>query len=150
MTPPCRVCELNETIAEQPASERAHLEDHWRVAHGWSALPGWLIVAPRRHVTSLSELAGGEAAALGILLADASAALREVVGCERTYVILFAEQEGFGHVHFHVVPRMADLPREHRGVNVFHYLSQPEENWVPAPERDRLAAEIGAAIARRR
>lgn len=146
----CRICELNATIAEQSPSERAHLEEHWRVAHAWSALPGWLIIAPLRHITALSDLTYGEAAALGVLLADASAALREVVGCERTYVVLFAEQDGFGHVHFHVVPRMTDLPPEHRSVNVFHYLSQPEENWVPEPERERIAAEIGAAIRRRR
>ena len=146
----CRICELNATIADQPLAERAHLEGHWRVAHAWSALAGWLIVTPLRHVTRLAELNADEAAALGPLLADASAALAEVVACERTYVVLFAEQEGFGHVHFHIVPRMVDLPREHRSVNVFHYLSQPEESWVPALERDRLAEAIGAAIRRRR
>jgi diadenosine tetraphosphate (Ap4A) HIT family hydrolase len=146
----CRICELNATIADQPSAERAHMEAHWRVAHAWSALPGWLIVTPLRHVTTLADLSGEEAAALGPLLADASAALTEVVGCNRTYVVLFAEQKGFGHVHFHVVPRMADLPPEHRSVNVFHYLSQPEESWVPALERDRLAEAIGAAIRRRR
>jgi diadenosine tetraphosphate (Ap4A) HIT family hydrolase len=146
----CRICELNATIADQPPAERAYMEDHWRVAHAWSALAGWLIVTPLRHVTSLADLTGDEAAALGPLLADASAALTEVVGCDRTYVVLFAEQEGFGHVHFHVVPRMSDLPREHRSVNVFYYLSQPEETWVPAQERDRLAEAIGAAIRRRR
>jgi diadenosine tetraphosphate (Ap4A) HIT family hydrolase len=146
----CRICELNATIAAQPSAERAHMEQHWRVAHAWSALPGWLIVTPLRHVTTLADLTAEEAATLGPLLADTSAALTEVVGCDRTYVVLFAEQEGFGHVHFHVVPRMADLPPEHRSVNVFHYLSQPEESWVPARERDRLAQAIGAAIRRRR
>ena len=45
-----------------------------------------------------------------------------MVGCEKTYVALFAEAEGFSHVHFHVVPRMADLDPSLHGPRVFQLL----------------------------
>jgi diadenosine tetraphosphate (Ap4A) HIT family hydrolase len=69
-----------------------------------TAQSGWLVVLPRRHVLALDEMSHAEAAALGPLLRAVTAALREVTGCAKTYVALFAEAEGFGHVHFHVVP----------------------------------------------
>ena len=65
---------------------------------------------PRRHILALDELSHAEAAALGPLLRAVTAALREVTGCAKTYVALFAEAEGFGHVHFHVVPRRHGVP----------------------------------------
>ena len=62
---------------------------------------------PRRHVEGLDALTRAEAVEMGVLLHDASAALVEVTGCQRTYVMLFAETEGYAHLHLHVVPRQA-------------------------------------------
>ena len=88
----------------------------WRVAHAFgTSLPGWLVVLPRRHVIALDELTAEEAADLGPLLRALTAALREVLGCSKTYVALFAEAEGFAHIHFHVVPRSPDLDQLLRG-----------------------------------
>lgn len=44
-------------------------------------------------------------------------ALRDVTDCLKTYVIQFAEAAEHPHVHFNIVPRMADQPEE--------YLSAP-------------------------
>jgi diadenosine tetraphosphate (Ap4A) HIT family hydrolase len=122
------------------------VDEHWRVAHSLdAALPGWLVAIPRRHVEALDELGHEEVASLGPLLRDASAALRAVVGCVKTYVMLLAEKEGFGHVHFHVVPRMADQPDELRGPRIFGYLGRPEGEWVTEDERDALALRLRAA-----
>jgi diadenosine tetraphosphate (Ap4A) HIT family hydrolase len=86
------------------------------VAHAFDvAIPGWLVLLTRRHVTALDELTADEAAGLGPLLRALTAALREVTGCQKTYVALFAEAEGFAHVHFHVVPREPGLPAESAG-----------------------------------
>ena len=84
-----------------------------------TALPGWLVVLPRRHVRRLDELTEAEASELGPLLRVVTAALREATGCQKTYVALFAEAEGFGHVHFHVSPRQAGLDPALRGPRVF-------------------------------
>jgi diadenosine tetraphosphate (Ap4A) HIT family hydrolase len=147
----CRICELSAEGDSLPLRERLYLDERFRISHAWSSLPGWLVVVPRRHVEALDELSEEEAAALGALVRRASAALREAVGCAKTYVVLFAEQEGFAHVHVHVVPRMDWFGPDERGYHVFdRFLAVPQEEWVPEAERERLARELGAAIGRTR
>lgn len=143
----CEGCRLNDLGEQLPLRERIYTDTHWRVAHGWSALPGWLIVVSQRHLVSLSDLDDAEAASLGPILRAASVALREVVRCEKTYVLLYAET-GHHHVHFHVVPRMADFGADERGTAVFRFLDVPETEQVPAAERDELASRIGEAMRR--
>jgi diadenosine tetraphosphate (Ap4A) HIT family hydrolase len=143
MTGDCYSCRQENDLATASFAERLHLTDHWRTAHAFnSSLPGWLVVIPRRHVTSIAELTPAEAAELGPLVHRLSTALHEVVRCEKTYVMQFAEAEGFGHVHFHLVPRMPDLPPEHRGPRVFHYLTRPESEWLTTDQREEVAGAI--------
>ena len=128
-----------------------YLDAHWRVAHAFgTAQPGWLVVLPRRHVLALDELSHAEAAALGPLLRAVTAALREVTGCARTYVALFAEAEGFGHVHFHVVPRHAGLDPHLRGPRVFTLLGGDPARHVAGSDMDQLAGQLTAALSRTR
>jgi diadenosine tetraphosphate (Ap4A) HIT family hydrolase len=136
-----------EAAADLPPRERVVVTDHWRVAHAFdTSLPGWLVVAPRRHLLDLAELHPDAAAELGPLLTDLTRALQRTTGCMKTYVILLAEAEGFAHLHFHVVPRMPDQPADERGPRIFARLGRPEAERVPAPERDRLAGVIHEAI----
>ncbi len=115
----------------------------WRVALDFnSSLPGWLIVVPTRHVESLDELTNTEAQVMGLMLHQASVALKIVTGCRKTYVMMFAEKAGFTHVHFHVVPRMEDFSEDRVGPGVFGYL---RETPLTEHRRDELAAEIMAA-----
>jgi diadenosine tetraphosphate (Ap4A) HIT family hydrolase len=109
-------------------------------------MPGWLVVLPRRHVIALDELTAEEAADLGPLLRDLTAALRHVLGCSKTYVALFAEAEGFEHVHFHVVPRQPDLDPSLRGPRVFGLLGGDPAAHVPSQVMDQVAVSIGQAL----
>ena len=113
------------------------------VAHAFNAnLEGWLVVLPRRHVVALDELDDAETSELGPLLRGVTAALRATTGCEKTYVLLLAESEGFHHVHFHVVPRASDLSDAYRGARIFGLLGNPDLEVV-APERmDELAIAV--------
>lgn len=121
------------------------LSDEWRVAHATgSALLGWLVVLPRRHVESIDVLNPAEAAALGPLLKQVSTALVDVLGCAKTYVVMFAEAPGYNHVHFHVVPRDAELPKELRGVRIFDYLKRPQSEWVSLEAQRELASRLRA------
>jgi diadenosine tetraphosphate (Ap4A) HIT family hydrolase len=120
----CYACQNNGRFDQLPPRERIAADRHWRVAHDFnSTLPGWLILVPRRHVTSIAALTDAEAAVLGTWQVRLSRALEEVTGCVKTYIMQFAEKEGFAHIHFHVVPRMSDLPVDRRGPNVFQYLT---------------------------
>jgi diadenosine tetraphosphate (Ap4A) HIT family hydrolase len=136
---PCR----NTAIAELPVRERITQTQSWRVAHAFNTgLPGWLVLLPTVHITALTELSDAAAVEMGPMLRGLSDALRRVVGCEKTYVVLFAEAEGFSHLHFHVVPRMSDQPHELRGPRIFGMLGLPPEQCVGEAEMDRLGAAI--------
>jgi diadenosine tetraphosphate (Ap4A) HIT family hydrolase len=139
----CHSCAGNARLDELPLRERIGVDEHWRVAHSFNtSLPGWLVLIPRRHVTTIAELTDAEAAELGSWQVRLSRALHAVTGCVKTYVVQFAEAEGFSHVHFHVAPRMADLPAELRGPRVFGLLNSPELEQVSVAERERLAAAL--------
>ena len=102
----CLSCNGNADIDRLPMRERIAVDEFWRVAHAFdSALPGWLVLLPRRHVTTIAGLTDAEAASLGPWQVRLSRALGAVTGCAKTYVAQFAEAEGFAHVHFHIVPR---------------------------------------------
>jgi diadenosine tetraphosphate (Ap4A) HIT family hydrolase len=144
----CLSCAF-ERRPDAPPRERIYLDAHWRVAHAFgTAQPGWLVVLPRRHVLALDELSRAEAAALGPLLRSLTAALREVTGCAKTYVALFAEAEGFSHVHFHVVPRPADLDPQLHGPKIFALLGGDPARHVPDHDMDQLAGQLTAALPR--
>ena len=143
----CHTCELNAQADDLPLRERLYLDPCWRVAHGWSSLPGWLVVALRRHAEALNELTAEEAVELGAILRAASISLKQIVGCDKTYVILFAEHPRYPHVHFHVVPRMHWFTDDDRSTAVFRFLNVAEEEQVAVDERERLARAIGASMA---
>jgi Diadenosine tetraphosphate (Ap4A) hydrolase and other HIT family hydrolases len=143
----CLPCQ-NTAAADLPARERILRTRHWRVAHAFTTgLPGWLVLLPTRHITALTELDPDAAAELGPLLRDLSQALREVVGCVKTYIVLLAEAERFSHVHFHVIPRMRDQPEQLRGPGIFGMLGLPPEQCVPDAEMDRIAECLSVALA---
>jgi diadenosine tetraphosphate (Ap4A) HIT family hydrolase len=134
---------------DAPPRERVVVEAGWRAALAFnSTLPGWLVLDPLRHVTAMHELTAHEAEELGLLLRRSSLALQATTGCDKTYVMLFAEGEGFGHLHVHVVPRMPELPIEARGPRVFAYMSEDEADWIPEGDRDAMALRLRAAFAR--
>jgi diadenosine tetraphosphate (Ap4A) HIT family hydrolase len=138
----CFNCDQNAQADTLPIRDRIYLSEHWRIAHAWSALPGWLVLISRRHVLGVGDLTAAEAADLGPILRAASAGLGEVVGCAKTYVVMYAEVQGFEHLHVHIVPRMLDLDPQFRGGGIFQYLRRPESEWVSPEERDRIGMAL--------
>jgi diadenosine tetraphosphate (Ap4A) HIT family hydrolase len=143
----CYSCDSSAALDSQPDRERVVVRDGWRVAHAFDAsLPGWLVVLPMRHVLALDELTDDEAAALGPLLRDVSAALSAETGCVKTYTMLFAEADGFAHLHVHVVPRMPWFTHDQVGPRVFTFLGATESDRVPYADQDALARRLRARL----
>ncbi|MFJ8752920.1 HIT family protein [Streptomyces sp. NPDC102441] len=146
-TPECYVCGKEAQFAELPPRECVASDQYWRVAHAFdTAVPGWLVLLPRRHVTAVHDLSDAEAAALGTWQVRLSRALRSVTGCAKTYVVQFAEAEGFAHAHFHIVPRMVDLPPGQRGPGIFGLLGAPEPDRVTDEQADHIARSLRARL----
>lgn len=141
-SPDCAFCAVDLDTA--PPRERAHLTENWRVTAHRSALAGWMLLIPRRHIESLSELSTGEARELGSLLREAAAVHQREFDAVKTYVMQFAE--GVKHVHFSLAPRRADLPPDRVGAAVSAYNAKDEP--LSDADRDALAEQIGAAWAR--
>lgn len=142
-TPACYACGKEAQFEDLPPRECVAFDQYWRVAHGFNtAVPGWLVLLPRRHVTAVHDLTDAEALTLGTWQAELSRALRDVTGCVKTYIAQFAEAEGFAHVHFHIVPRMTDLPSELRGPGIFEMLRRPEAEHVSPDQADHLAHSL--------
>ena len=142
---PCLTCALiaRRDAGNAPLWDAILRTDHWDLVHSYNtSLAGWLVLIARRHITAIDELKPDEAAELGLLLQRTSAALREVVGCAKTYVIQFAEAAEHPHVHFHVIPRMADQPDERRGPKVFGYLGVADEAQVSEATMNAIAAGV--------
>lgn len=141
----CRTCELlvRRDTGQAPLWDNIYRTQNWDVVHSYNtALPGWLVLVVRRHIEAVDELTEREAAELGALIQRVSAALKEVTGCVKTYIIQFAEAAEHPHVHFHIIPRMADQPENRRSTKIFGYLGVPEEERVSENEMTRVAKAV--------
>lgn len=142
----CFACAEGASVSVPPW-QRIAGDEHWRVAHAINAtLPGWLVLVPRRHVETVADLTADEAGGLGVWQVRVSQALHAVTGCVKTYIAQFAEAQGFGHVHFHIVPRMPDLPADLRGPRVFNLHGGSSETKVGEEELNRLAGLLSAYL----
>jgi diadenosine tetraphosphate (Ap4A) HIT family hydrolase len=142
----CDICtrQLTRDNGTAPIWDSIWRTDHWDLVHAFnSSLLGWLVLVTRRHIEALDELTAEEAQNLGRLLRDVSITLKAEVGCQKTYVMQFAEQKGYGHVHFHIVPRMVDIPQENMGKNAFNFLvANDDDDRVSDEEMNALAQRI--------
>jgi len=141
----CRTCELiaNRNAGTAPLWDCIYRTPLWDVVHSYNtALPGWLVLVVRRHIESLDELTDLEAVELGRLIRNTSFALKDVTGCAKTYVIQFAEAAEHPHVHFHIIPRMANLPDNRSSIQIFGYLGVPEEERVSQEVMNAIAVKI--------
>jgi diadenosine tetraphosphate (Ap4A) HIT family hydrolase len=146
----CYSCAQESQLDQLPPRERIAVDELWRVAHAFgTAAPGWLVLRPRRHVTAIADLTDAEAAALGTWQVRLSRAMHEVLGCQKTYVAQFAEADGFAHVHFHIVPRPADLSADLRGPRVFGLLGDGDRPRVGAEEMDAIAIRLAGQLTTR-
>lgn len=141
----CKTCELiaRRDAGIAPLWDSIHRTRFWDVVHSYNtALPGWLVLVARRHIEAIDELTDEEALELGVLLQRVSLALKEVTGCLKTYVIQFAELAEHPHVHFHIVPRMADQPENRRGTKIFDYLGVSEEERASEERMNEIAVKV--------
>lgn len=141
----CMTCQLiaRRDAGAAPLWDCIQRTQYWDIVHSYdTALSGWLVIVARRHVEAIHELTTPEAVELGVLLRQVSVALRDVTGCLKTYVIQFAEAVEHPHVHFHIVPRMADQPEAYRSTKVFAYLGVSEAERVSEERMNEIAARI--------
>jgi len=145
----CRTCELQarRDRGGAPDWDAIVRTEAWDVVHcDATSVLGWTVLLLRRHVAAVADLTDGEAAALGPLVRDVSRALHEICGCEKTYVVQFAEHPQHRHVHVHVIPRAPDLPDGRRGPGIFSLLGVPDAERVGEDDMNAFAAALRGAL----
>jgi diadenosine tetraphosphate (Ap4A) HIT family hydrolase len=141
----CLTCELvaRRDAGEAPLWDSIHRTAYWDVVHAYNtSLPGWLVLVARRHTEALDKLSEDEALELGTSIRRVSQALKATVHCRKTYLVQFAEHPQHPHVHFHMIPRMADMPTEYRSTNVFGYLGVSEQDCVSEDKMNEIAEQV--------
>ena len=145
----CHTCELTarRDKGEAPLWDNIFRTQYWDLVHSYNtSLPGWLVLVARRHLAAIDEMSAAESAELGVLLQQVSASLKQVTGCQKTYVMQFAEHPQHPHVHFHVVPRLNKQPETHRGPRVMKYLQVTEDEYVTEDVMNALSEQIRQAL----
>ena len=104
----CLACDVNAGREPAPGGP-IYRDDQWLADHGIDRfVRGYVVLTPLRHVDELADLHPDEAATLGAVMQKIHAAMRAAIKTERIYVCSFAET--VHHLHFHLLPRYADMP----------------------------------------
>jgi histidine triad (HIT) family protein len=137
----CFTCEVNAGRQLAPGGT-IYEDEHWLADHGVTRLiRGYVVLKPKRHVHELADLLPSEAGTLGIAAQRLLAAMRTALGTERIYVCSFAET--VLHLHFHLLPRYADMP----GLGPDLVPALFSEQWAcSVEEAEEAAARVRSAL----
>ena len=127
----CFACNVNSEKIQAPGG-LIHRDDLWVVDHAIGRRPedpiplrGFLIICPVRHIEQINLLTDEEWLNFGLLLKDVTNALHRVLKPEKIHVCSFGES--VQHVHWYVIPRMADMPQS--GYDVLHGIFR-DKKWA--------------------
>lgn len=112
-------------------------------------VPGWLVLALRRHAVDVTPLNEREASGLGVAIRLLSSAVAQASGAERVYLQAYGENER--HWHLLLSARTAAISPEHRHVDFFvercQYIDEPEAKRIVERVRAILQAPVASASA---
>lgn len=78
-------------------------DEHWRLTVSLDAeVAGFAYLEPLRHIASIADLDGPEAATFGATIAKACQSLKAATGTAFVYVYIFGD--GIAHLHVHLAP----------------------------------------------
>lgn len=124
----CFVCEKHSKLSQYTGPvilEKGGLTlTHFPDIPDEKATKGHLIIEPKRHICDLSEMNEAEADALGPIIREGSARIKEHTGAEHVY--LYRINDKVPHLHFHLIPRYPNTSKEFWGLNIMKYEGSPK------------------------
>lgn len=114
---------LNEYTGEVLAESGGWLLTHFPHLEDERATRGHLLIEPSRHITDLSEMNEIEAPALGDLIRKGSLAIKTLLRAEHVY--LFRINDKVAHLHFHLIPRYPETPKDFWGLKIMTWPDRP-------------------------
>ena len=144
----CLACDLTTGRASLPGGVIFE-SDGWLIEHCIGPLGvGTLIVKPRRHVERFVDLSPAEYGAFGRLVWLATAALRELLSPDQTYVCQWAHAGWTsGHIHFVIQPAWDRDGERHASPGPFLQVDLFNANETPpADEVDAFCTRVREVI----
>ncbi|HTV22951.1 MAG TPA: HIT domain-containing protein [Polyangiaceae bacterium] len=111
-----------------------------------TGVPGWMMLLTRRHVPGPAAFDDREAASFGPTLRHLQRVLLEVTGALRIYTAAMGESAP--HLHAHMVPRYATMPKQAKAWGVFDLQRAAAAHEIEADEvaASRIARAYADAL----
>lgn len=124
----CGVCSKHNDLLNHtgPAvfDSGGWLVTHFPKLETEKATRGHLLIESKRHIQDLAEMNDEEATSLGRLIRDGADLIKQKLGVEHVYC--FRINDKVQHLHFHLIPRYANTPREFWGTNIMTCTTSPK------------------------
>lgn len=137
----CPFCEMISAIPSGERGETVVFEDQVAVAfldHS-PVFKGHLLVVPRRHVVTLTDLAVADVGPFFERVQRLTAAVKDGLGADGTFVAMNnTVSQSVAHLHVHIVPR-----RRKDGLRGFFW---PRTKYASSAEAATYAAQIASAL----
>ena len=136
----CAICAM---VTSEPRAGWVYEDESW-VAGALDGLeiPGWVVLALRRHTVGAAPLSPPEAGRLGVAIGALSQALAEVTDAERVYLQAYGESQQHWHLLFST--RGPEVPAEHRHVAFFTHRDQYLDATAAANVLDLVRTRLRA------
>jgi len=106
----CTICAM---VNGEPLGGWVYQDENWAAGTlDGLEVPGWIVLALRRHATDAAPLTEAEGETLGPIVRLLSSAIVKATGAPRVYLQSYGEQQP--HWHLLIAARGADVPLEHR------------------------------------
>lgn len=111
-----------------------------------AGVPGWMVMAARRHVAGPAQFDAQEVTSFGPTWCHLQRVLLEVTGALRIYTAAMGESSP--HFHGHLVPRFERMPKDAKGWSVFDLERAAKAGEVVVDPADvaRYTAAFAAAL----
>ncbi len=123
----CQVCEKHKNLQGLPGGKIFEDElvfvGHFPVAEE-PAHFGHIILELKRHITQINEMTEPEAIAIGVWTRRIAMALHDALEAEHVYTVRIGDVTP--HLHFHLVPRYKNAPRDTWGALHFRWAEGPK------------------------
>lgn len=124
----CAICEKHKNLTAHtgPAifDDGGWLVTHFPKLETDKATRGHLLIESKRHTQDLTEMNDEEAQTLGRLIRDGSELIKKKTEAEHVYC--FRINDKTAHLHFHLIPRYPNTPKEFWGVNIMACTTSPK------------------------
>lgn len=135
----CRIC-TGETFDREFGRAVVWQDELWRLSTSLRAkVVGFSYLEPHRHIPTIAELDGPEAATFGPTLARVSRLIRELADADIVYALLYGDH--VRHLHVNLVPRRAGDPF------VDGPLHDPSAPDIPAEVHEAFVTRLRDALA---